>query len=267
MTTIPFEQLNDAAQAVLSDTPAEEHDVLEIGEPPELVVDLPGGFYDPFTQTVRVSAEVREMTGEDEEALARIDPVKNLSKFYDELLKRCLVSIDGEPVPVVSALLMGDRDFLLVAIRRVTYGDEMEFTMLCPKCGENGPVTVHLSKDIPVVLDESPEKRTHSVTLRAGVAEVRFPTGEDQSMVLAKSSAKTVPEMNTLLLSRVVETIDGNLVDAGKIRRLSSRDRKALMTFLSDKNPGLRVGAVKVPCSACGFELPLSLDLADLLPV
>ena len=61
----------------------------EIPLPPETQVELPGGLLDPFDGLVN-TAEIRELTGADEEVIARIgDPGKSLLS----ILERATVKI------------------------------------------------------------------------------------------------------------------------------------------------------------------------------
>ena len=67
-----------AAEAISDREVAAPAPKVEIPLPPDSVVELPGGLFDPF-DGVTTTAEIRELTGADEEVIARIgDPGKAL---------------------------------------------------------------------------------------------------------------------------------------------------------------------------------------------
>ena len=79
------------AQEVMAPTAPE----VVIPSLPETTVDLPGGLYDPCEGNVMKTAEVRELTGLDEEAIVRIsEPGKALLT----ILEKATVSVGGQPV-------------------------------------------------------------------------------------------------------------------------------------------------------------------------
>ena len=61
--------------------------------------------------------------------------------WTNALLSRCLTHLPpGEAVtsPRIAALTVGDREALLLHLRRLTFGDRMQCTLTCPQsdCGE-----------------------------------------------------------------------------------------------------------------------------------
>ena len=55
-----------------------------------------------------------------------------------KLLSSCLVSLHGQRVnaAMVRQLLVGDRDFLMLRLREMTFGETMQAVVLCPACDE-----------------------------------------------------------------------------------------------------------------------------------
>src|SRR5207249_311314 len=157
--------------------------------------------------------------GEDEEYLARLSRDISVPKRITEMLGRCLVSLGGRTLQLgeIDSLLIGDRDLLMLALRRATYGDEMAVTVTCPFCTVdwNKPktfdVAVELDKDIPHKAMEDKKQRIFPVKLRRGTAEVRLVTGGDQVYALGDGN-RNLPQINTALLERCVRTLDGNQI-------------------------------------------------------
>jgi hypothetical protein len=128
-------------------------------------------------------------------------------------------------------------------------------------------ITLDLDNDIPIKKLENPETRRHKVQLRNSVATVRLAIGEDQDAIFGKSNL-TVPEANTLLLSKCVLEIDGKPLLGGAAmqtaKNMGSGDRRTILDFLSENQPGPRYEGVKVNCASCEREVTLNIRLADL---
>lgn len=246
--------------------PDEENPNL-ISRPPECQVSLPGGLVTVEGDLVQ-DAEVRELTGADEEALAKADIAKSPGRFVAVLLKRGVARLGDEEPPsptTLDALLIGDRDTLILAIRRATYGDTLDFSTRCMFCMEGLDMEIDLANEVPIKPMEDPAKRQFEVELRRGrVAVVELPVGADQIHVLAMVN-KTVPEMNTMMISRCLKSLDGMpMMGLEAARSLGMADRQTILDFLGENQPGPKYEEVKAQCPACERDVPLRIDLADL---
>jgi hypothetical protein len=231
-------------------------------------VDLPAGWISP-QGVLHSTAIVRELTGYDEERLAKIDSNKSTAQWETELLLLGVASIGSEVNPsrdVFRSLLVGDRDTLMLGIRRVTYGNTVEFILTCANCDEKSEVGVEIDNDVVIKPMEEPEKRQYEVPLKRGVAITGLLTGVVQESLSDVVNKKTPAEMNTLLLSKCVESINGIPVlgDSGPIQRLSAGDRATLVDFIVEHQPGPQLGGIEVPCASCGQVYPISLGLGNL---
>jgi hypothetical protein len=250
----------------------------QLGPTPRLNYTLPGGFLDDDGM-VHTTVTVRELTGADEEALEA--PLKastgkiNPYDFYEQAIKRATVRIGTVTTiddDIVHRLLIGDRDYLMVCIRRATYGDILEGQVRCPSCGNSSDVTINLEDDTDVEVKRLADgnKRTFTVPLRRGTAEVRLATGGDQHE-LGEDMNRSLAEMNTLLLSKCVVSINGQsiyesaLEPEEMVRSLGSADRRTLLNFLAENQPGPKLREVKVPCATCGVQVDAPIDMATLL--
>lgn len=217
-----------------------------------------------------VDAVVRELTGVDEEALARAGT--NWPEFLRVLVDRGTESIGGRPMTrdMAGELLIGDREALILAVRKVTFGNEIEFSdFICPYCGESTELTVDLN-DIPYRhLDPSHDGDEYVVDLRRGVqATVVLPRAADQDVVLGNQDL-TAAEQNTLMLSRCVRSISSAVVGrldvtTELVRDLGWADRKTILQFLDDTQPGPRYSEMSFTHEPCGREVPLPVSVAAL---
>lgn len=235
---------------------------------------LPGGFVAGTDfSNVRYDAEVRELTGADEEAITKARQV-GIGKFISAILACGTVSIgDQKASPaLLGNLLLGDRDLILLEIRRATYGDEIVWDRFsCPFCLEEFRLSITLD-EIPVRRMEDPSQRVFEVELRKGrKAWLRLPVGADQEAILAVAERTTDSEQNTMLLSRVlISVVDANGTEtavsgnAEFARSLGIMDRKALLAAIDERQPGPQYNDIKFTHEPCGKEVPLYVRAGDL---
>jgi hypothetical protein len=240
-------------------------------------VTLPVGFRrvkagDGFGFEEVRKAWVRELNGEDEERIAKAKMRDDASAFVTAVLEAGVEKL-GESRPTkddLNLLVLGDRDFLLMEIARVTYGDEIEYANFgCPGCGEEFDVSLSLSEDVPVKRLEKVTDSYFEVPLKKDrIASVNLPT-QEISLELAK--AQTPAEANTILIMHSVEEIrgpGGNVRISGDkdaARKLGITDRQTLVQEMSERMPGPQYNEVRFKHEpGCGTEVRLEVTLADL---
>jgi hypothetical protein len=231
---------------------------------PDTTVTLAAGLIDPFENTVSTTAEVRELNGADEEAIAKLsDPGKALLA----ILERATVSIGDQPATkqLLGSLLAGDREALLLAIRKATFGSEVEVSTVCDKCPELQTFKIDLNKDVEVKnLDDPIRDRRFTVELKAGLAKVNLPTGDVQTQII-NATDKNSAELDTMLLAACVTEIgDQPVLSPNRIRTLGITDRRLLLDEIAQRNPGPQLSEIKKACGTCGQEVYLPLTLAEL---
>jgi hypothetical protein len=245
--------------ALASEAFKEEPLKVETVAPDNNEITLPGGYITPGGALSKY-AEVRELNGEDEEAISRAG---SLGKSLSTILQRGLVSIGGEPVDkyALDEILAADRDAIMLAIRRITFGDEVEYRIIC-NCGANTLTTINLIEDVIIKELNNPiQDRTWTSNTKLGEVIISLPTGVTQKLLI-ESTDKTTAELSTILLSGCIQSINGNVITgASSILKLGMKDRENLIQEIMEKNPGPRLGEVKKACEACGedVETPLSL--------
>lgn len=216
-------------------------------------------------------AEVRELNGEDEEALAKVGV--HWMRFVDTIVSRGTVSIGNLAMTksIGDELLVGDREDLVLGIRKMTFGPVLDIEdYVCPVCQVKSDLAVNLEA-IPHVTLDNPENVKRSIELRNGrVAEVRFVNGGDQKAIYADPDLD-VAQSNTILLSRCIISLDGvSTGEAGGgralgiVKKLGMADRKKILRFLNDEAPGPRFDQIEYTHDACGSVIKLPLSLGDL---
>jgi hypothetical protein len=162
------------------------------------VVTLPGGVLDGDRRYD--TAALRSVTGHEEELLAVWADVAGLSLAAQvTALLTCCVERLGADRPTADDLrhlTVGDREALLLHLRRITVGERLDCTLSCPDpaCSELVDLSVAVT-DLLVPRYDGPAM-WHEESFPAGDATVRLrfrlPTGADQEAVAAL--AETDPE-------------------------------------------------------------------------
>jgi hypothetical protein len=164
-------------------------------------VPLPGGFVDDAGR-VHVDVDLGPLTGAGEETLLNAPPDTCAAVLTSTLLLntiRRIGTVRRITAEVIRALLVQDRDFLVVRLREITLGREMWVRLQCPRaeCGSE--------MELRLALDELPIER-RPVTGRYfpfdDRSEFRLPTGGDQEW--AASSGLSGEEMCRGILQRCV---------------------------------------------------------------
>jgi hypothetical protein len=207
---------------------------------------------------------LRELTGAEEDLLAS----KQMSAFkkYNELLVRCTVRIGtvtdrGQISAVVKNLPIGDRLFLLFAIRRVSIGDEYTFNEACPNtaCAKNERYTVKLSElDIKKMPD--PKKRIYDATLPSGAtARFRISTGVDEERAMGTESKVEDAALSKGILMRL-ELLNGAPPELQAVKDMKWRDRAALREEWNKVEGGVDT-EVEMNCPACGHFFKKDIEV------
>lgn len=235
----------------------------------ELEVMLPGGYWADDGALHR-DARLRPMTGREEELLGsgRGRP----AELATQVLAACLVRLGSlEPVPadVVRRLLVGDRDVLLLHLRRATFGDLVRADLICPwpECGEEISLAFGLG-DLPV---PEPPARAAVHTLRlsgaaaspqAATVTFRLPDGGDQEE-LSAWAAEDPAGAAAVLLRRCLLSVEpgaaGGAVEDG-LAALTPRARAEIEAEMERLAPQLD-RTVQTRCAACGRTVLVPFDL------
>jgi hypothetical protein len=216
-------------------------------------------------------AEVRELTGADEEYLAALEKKEGLTytDYMTALLSRAVVNIGPLVVDrmpgLLNKLVLADRDMLFLGVVRATYGTTRDIQVVCPKCQALQDVVIDLDEDFPITYPDFDLRDTIKVNTRKGVVQLRLPTGEDT--VLAQKNAKDDAQLNTAMLARCAVWDEGEApVDPLQwARELNVGDRRKLVNALLEVEVGPKLEGVETQCAECGKDMPILLDWVSLL--
>lgn len=252
---------NNLLQSALAETPVQEE--VKITPPSDTVVTLPGGFL-TATGEIITEAEVRELNGSDEEAIAR---ATNVGRALLTVLQRGTVRIGNERADekLLDQLLSGDRDMLVLAIIKATFGKTADIGGYCEGCGDVKTVQIDLDTDIKVkALMDPMNDRVFTVDGRNRTYTVQLPTGVTQKEML-QNPDKTSAELTTLMLENTVLKIDDSpVLSKIQVQNLGLVDRRTISEAINKRLCGPQFDAVKVSCPDCESEVSVPVNFGTL---
>jgi hypothetical protein len=225
---------------------------------------------------------IRKMTGREEAILADRRFQKNGGRLVTELLHSCVTRVGDLPkngASTVSGLYSVDRNFLLLRLRSVTFGPDLQATYTCPSCSEATKLVENLD-DLPVreMADgESAEEIT--VELEDGFTDrdgnvhttlaLRLPTGADEEAV-APVMRQNASEGKNALLSRCLKRLGDmpkhrlEALGPHVLSELTLTDRRKIDRALNQAAPGVNL-VRSIECAHCGHVFNANLDLSHFL--
>jgi len=245
-------------------------------------LQLPCGLGPDKEGKVHREAEIIPMTGLVRKNIARPEVRQNLAKIVDVVLLACLKKIgpmDRIDRRVLDKLLIGDRDQLLVEIRRLSLGDVIHSTIVCGSCNQKSDITFHLDRltvrtlpdkgdGIEVVngervftIDQMTEDERYTIK-----GKFRFPNGSDQTTLGATVSKNPVEAAYQMYMrclvewdGQPVEKVSGTLFEDSPLPVVDAVDAE-----FRKRMPGPDLDQ-KAICSLCGAENEMDLRASDFL--
>jgi hypothetical protein len=214
-------------------------------------------------------AHLRPLTGEDllflTEECAGLLP----AQWVTEALMRCVTRLGPNQSVTREAfrsLTVGDREALLLHLRRLTWGDRLRCLLTCPapKCREKLEADVDIADLLLPPYGETAQ--VHELTVRQEdgdsiVVRFRLPTGADQE-VAAMVARTDLAGAADLLLRRCVRSVtssDGNPVD-----KLPDALGEQLSDRMAELDPQAEI-TVHFVCPVCGAAFSAIFDTASYL--
>jgi len=265
---IPIARAPQPVQVGQSDIPVKQTYPTEF-------IDLPteGHFYPPESPLSSGRIELKFMTAKEEDILTSQNLIKK-GIVLDELLKALIIN----PAIKLDDILIGDKNAIFIAARRLAYGDKYPAKIKCTECGEESEFVVNLSELHSKEFDFSKLSKgvnrfNYELPQSKKNISYKLLTHRDEQSIdtelksLSKISPNGVsPEMTTRLKYMIV-AIDGN-EDRNLIKKfvdteLTAMDSRSLRSHIRGNNPDLDMN-FDFTCPACGhtarMALPLGVD-------
>jgi uncharacterized protein YbaR (Trm112 family) len=193
---------------------------------------------------------LRPLRGSDEEWLAESGTVP-AAFAVSRLLGDCIVRAEGGNEPglaLARSLLVGDRDFLMLQLRKMTLGSRVLAVIACPAC----PSRMDVELDVAQIEIDRPDSVAAAYSLESGSRTIRFrlPTGADQEAVARLPLEQAV---DALLLRCTVDD-GGCAIDAD--------ERDALISAMEAAAPRVEP-ELDLTCPDCGHAFVLPIEIGS----
>jgi hypothetical protein len=243
--------------------------------------ELPIGYVDE-DGCVHRTAVLRKMTGRDEAIMADRRNRNSAARMLSELLASCLArvgTVERITPQIAQALYSADRYFLMLKLREITFGPEMETTYSCPTCKESQTMVDDLSEvrvtsldgavpeDVRVELEDGFFDRLSGETYYTAV--FRYPTGLDEEKITPATRENASLGKNAMMARCIVAFGDIpkprlEALGTSIFNELTLGDRARIDRMLNDESPGVDMRR-QFTCSACGRAYETTLDLSNFL--
>lgn len=268
----------------------EQSDVNEAGDPTKAksgmgVFELPAGYLSADGK-LHKTVYLEEMTGVEEDILS--SPGGEVIGKLNMVMGNCIKKIGDvedkkEIRAAVPRLPLADRNFLIIAMRRVSLGDEFTMEVTCSRCGKEQSIMLDLST-LEIKQMEDPMRREFDLNLPSGRAvSWKVMTGEEED-VLAKIREATNKDLLTYATLVRITSLDGSPLTVGNritdargkvsldkagrsafavVKKLSARDRNALRVEFQNKEGGVDT-EVEYVCDKCSMKVKAEFDPAQI---
>jgi hypothetical protein len=220
-------------------------------------VVLPNGLW--LDELCQRAAGLRPLSGHDEAHLLAIRRHVSPARWTSELLSRCVTHIgDIRPVDLaaVRSLTVGDREALLLHLRRLTFGETLSCVLQCSACGEKLSIDLQIGQLLmPPTQDPA---FWHRVRLPQSNVQVTFrlPTGADQEAIADIAAHDPSAATDTLMNACLHSITDGDV----PLETLPEGAAGDLAEVIAEHDPQAEL-TLDSTCSECGHGLEILLDV------
>ena len=190
---------------------------------------------------------------------------------FQKILQNCITDPEGVDA---GELISADELFLILQLRKITYGEIYSVTVTCPVCGAKDTYKIDLNdfevnylpedfkEPIEVTLPRSGDKLELHILRNSDIKYI-----DKQSKKLAKQFNIPVREIEyTMRMARFISTINGNAVDTEEARSyvdtMMSMDSAYFWSVLNKIKIGFDT-SVTVSCQACQEEFDFNMPITS----
>lgn len=225
-----------------------------------------------FYKNKQSSVKIKHLTAEDENILTSPDLIRN-GKVLDVLLDNAIIdnSLSADD------MLVGDRNAVLMYLRKEGYGDDYEVKIKCPSCSEDFSTIVKISEIDAKDLEKMPDPNGEfDISLPKSGWRVKFRllNGKDENYLSQlsgknKKGKKGVVYSNLLterFLLQIME-VNGNrdkLQIKKAISNMPAIDSLFFREYMTDIEPGLKL-ETNYTCTNCSHNFDGDIPITPKL--
>ena len=232
---------------------------------------LPGGYIDDAGQLQR-EVELTALSGHEEELLVTMasqGAASQVSAILSCCVKR-IGNIRGVSQELMRQLLVGDRQFLMLKLRELTFGERVQATVSCPwpNCDTRVDIDFNIT-DIPIkAMDHV--TANYQFHFAQGLATdssdleicFRLPNGSDQEVLSSHLAANEATALTHLLWRCIQRIGDCESPDLEQIRSLSLPLRVEIENKMQCLAPDVEL-TMEAQCPECHRQFTIPFDLQE----
>lgn len=243
-----------------------------IERPEEGFFLLPGGYLDPGGALHR-GVKLRPLTGREEEWIAHPTREWTEAVLTTALLRRCVERIgpDRPTEAIIRSLSIGDRDYLMLRLRQITFGKRVEMTLVCPRseCAQKMDVDLDLDQ-IPI--EAKPVSPHYALTLseEAALSDgagrlhrallFRIPNGGDQEAAREWSGLGETERVVRLLARCLLKIGDTDRVTCDRVAMLPEKGVEEITAAMERFSPQVRI-EMEARCPECSHPFTHEFEI------
>jgi len=216
---------------------------------------LPSGVW--YGEKCYRNVTIRSLCGEDELFWLELPDGWSLPQRVSALLER-VVHWDGTPAGI-DGLTVGDREALLLHLRRLSFGSRIECVLNCPQCREK--LDLDLSANDLLLPPYSHPQAEYEAQLGDGYQGCfRLPTGADQAQIAALAQVD-LEAAEQALIDRCLSAVSYH---DQTLERLPETLNAALADQMAQLDPQAEL-SIQMDCPICSTAFETLLDMAQFL--
>jgi hypothetical protein len=222
-------------------------------------ISLPGGLW--LGGAHHRQAELLPVAGADEVLLAEersSPPARRVTRLLGRCVRR-IGELERVGEETVRALTVGDREALLLHLRRLTLGEAMPCVLACPDCGEKLDLELQVGD---LLLPPYAETRPRWEAVVEGRHRVHFrlPTGGDQEAAADCVDREGAEAAAALLLRHCVESVEDE--EGRSVEDWPAAVARELPARMAELDPQAEI-SLDLACPACGRRFSALFDTAS----
>jgi hypothetical protein len=237
---------------------------------------LPGGYVSDDGALHR-DVKLSPLTGRLEELLADASPDACSASVVSDLLTLCVERVGTLPTinaELVRGLLVGDREYLLVRLRQMAFGSEVEAVWHCENSNCRKPMDISFSiADMVIERKTAPTRffthrlSAHDFDIATGEGgkcdncevEFRLPTGADQEALAAVFHVDHDAAVDHLLARCVRRIGEGGETGEASIAQLTADARQEIGGVMGQLAPQIAI-ELDLTCPECQTSFVANFD-------
>jgi hypothetical protein len=230
----------------------------------EVEFTLPGGYWHEGVRIrqVRVRAVAEEDVNVSDDLALLACSIDRVSA----LLARCVTNheVPQENESWLSELSLGDREALLLEIRRLTFGDRIPCTLKCPSCLQMMDFELPARQLLLSIPESTPEfhEETFVVSVTRWLVRFRLPRASDLEAALVTNGASKPEEAASAVLRGCVDWVMRESEGLAPASEWPAGLEEQISARMAELDPQAEI-ALHLECPACQHGFSSTFDIAD----